>query len=75
MLTMIYNELQREEIRNRFDELGVDTEKDYELGIFWEAIDAIIPEFQDIENYRRVYCEKRARHGNKKKKNNSRESL
>jgi hypothetical protein len=67
MLTMIYNELQRKEIKNSFEELGVDTEEDYEIGILWEAIDAIIPEFQDIENYRRVYCEERARHGNKTK--------
>ena len=44
-LSMVFNEKQRNKIRNRFEELGVDTEEDYEINILWEAIDEIIPEF------------------------------
>ena len=42
---MVFNEKQRNDIRNGFEELGVDTEEDYEINILWEAIDEIIPEF------------------------------
>ena len=44
-LSMVFNEKLRNDIRNRFEELGVDTEEDYAIDILWEAIDEIIPEF------------------------------
>jgi hypothetical protein len=66
-LSMVFNKKQRNDIKNRFEELGVDTEEDYVIDILWEAIDEIVPEFQDIETYREIHNEERTRNGNKTK--------
>ena len=35
-LSMVFNKKQRNDIRNRFEELGVDTEEDYAIDILWD---------------------------------------